>query len=117
MSTYGNAYAAGAIAVIARLFGFDDVADAALDAQRDEIDRNYGCALDEEKLGTCGVAERLEWAISDTTPALIHAVSVLAAEVETEQRRQAMEDARAAGVAALAKLRDDLRATTEGNEA
>jgi hypothetical protein len=107
-SLYGEAYAAGALEVIARAFGFDNVADAALEVRQAEIKENFAPCLDEEKLGTCGVAERIEWAMSDTVPALAHAIDCLRAELEFMQRCEAD---RAAQTAALAKLRDELRAT------
>ena len=104
-SLYGEAYAAGALEVIARAFGFYNVADAALEVRQAEINDNFAPCLDEEQLGTCGVAERIEWAMSDTECALEHAVDVLRAELRLLCRR-----------ADLAALTAKLRATQEAGQ-
>jgi hypothetical protein len=103
---YGNAEAAGAIYVIARALGFDGVADAAIDAQREEIDENFGRALDETRLGSFRVGELIGDAVADSTPSLNHAVTALRYAVQQHQQDEVQ---RAAQVAALANLRDQLR--------
>jgi branched-subunit amino acid aminotransferase/4-amino-4-deoxychorismate lyase len=103
---YGNAEAAGAIYVIARALGFDGVADAAIDAQREEIDESFGRCLDETKLGTYRVAELIADAVADSTPSLEHAVKALGYAVQQHLQDQAE---RATQIAALANMRDQLR--------
>ncbi len=110
---YGYAEAAGAIYVIARALGFDAVADAAIDAQREEIDENFGRCLDEARLGTYRVGELIADAVAESTPSLDHAASALRYAVQQHKEAEAQ---RSAQIAALASLRDDLRRTQEGGQ-
>ncbi len=89
MPDYGHAEAAGAIYVIARAFGFDDVAEAALEAQKLEIDENYGRALDEGQIGTIGVDQAVEDAVEETTPSLANACGILKFELDMHLAREA----------------------------
>ena len=106
MPDYGNAEAAGAIYVIARAFGFDAIADAAYDAQREEIDEGYGRSLDPWEIGDHGVAERIAEAMERTTPSLKGAIGelnfALAMHLAAEQKR-------AVAIEALRAQRDALR--------
>ncbi len=86
---YGYAEAAGAIYVIARELGFHDVADAAFEALSEEVDENYGRALDEEKLGVNRVAFLIESAIEDSTPSVERAISALTYELQRFRAEQA----------------------------